>query len=197
MKNFKLAIPMLLIVSMLWGVSGCGMFEQVKEVTPEEFKEAAYEVYNIDDSEISEDWINVCVFRKTFTTIEPIQGCFIQLTIDNPSECEDSCGVSIKSRIENMYNDPFPFEDEYDINEIRSNYNEDNCYVILTTSDEQFIERQSSNLDYPDNYDSILYAEYYSGSMMIEITCMYDSSNPDDVLEDVFEFIDYLDLPSL
>lgn len=193
MKNIKLVISIMLIISLFWSLSGCSMFGYVKAITPDKFKEAAQEAYDIDYNDINEYEVDLCHFNFTNYYIEPVQGCLIILSVGNPSDPDCQIAVTVRELNDN----PHTFENEYDIDEIRSNYNEDNCFIILTTSDEDFIEKYSSDIDYQENCDSILYAEYYNNYRMITIICMYDSRNPGSALEDTYEFIDYLGLPSL
>lgn len=195
MRLLKFITKIIFLASFLLITTACNMFGRVKEITPDEFKDALCEIYGIEEADINSFAIDGGEHAEgwSFRSSE----CYIRLTKNlDCSVCNAS--EDAHDRFESSYNRFENLEDTYSVDDVRRRISNDMGYLIFTTSDMEMINEYSSSINScPDDCDSLLIAYYYSGTTVISIDLFYDSNDSENELAPYYEFVEILDLPSL
>lgn len=195
MKRYKFIAIILILASLFLVVTSCSMFGRVKEVTPDEFKDALCEIYGIEEADINSFAIDGGEHAEGWS-FSSTSKCYIYLTKNfDCAFCDAS--EDAHDRFASSYNEFENLEEAYSVDDVRRRISDDMGYLIFTTSDMEMINEYSPVDPCPDDCDSLLLAYYYSGTTVIVFKLYYDSNNSEVELEPYYEFVEILDLPSL
>lgn len=184
MKKIKTIIAVLLTISSISCLFGCDKHKEVEEISYMDFKNAIQEFYGVEDEIYGNEYHDSLLIGY-----RPNRA--YSVTRQEFLDDEERKIKAITSQIREYFiiiQEGHPYYGEVEVEDVIFEYDDDISYIVLTTTDEEFIR-----FLYPtrNEVNRFYYASYCIGYTWIEVFATNDDIN------EAMEFVDSLGLPNL